>query len=568
MRNLYTEISQSLPTHPLRRFFRLISGERKAIVQIYLYAILAGAIGLSLPLGIQAIINLVSTGAITTSWYVLIIIVCAGLLAGGILQILQLVLTEVIQQRIFAKSALELSFRIPRLDSLSLRKHYVPELVNRFFDTVTVQKGLSKILLDFSTASLQILFGIILLSFYHPFFILFGFGLLLIVFLIVRFTGPSGLRTSLKESKFKYELAHWLEEVGRKRELFKGRTSGEFSLDKTDDLTLNYLGARKKHFKILVGQYSILLLFKLIIIGGLLIIGSMLVVDNQLNLGQFVAAEIVIILLISSVEKLVLSIETIYDVLTGLEKIGYITDLPLEDQIEDGIYDPNRDTSICFRDFSLSFPGSARPELIVEGTTFGPGEWAWIKGGDNEVRNALIRSISGDFQHYKGKLTVGGIPVRNWGKEKLRSLIGVYRTANDVIDGTLLENVTLISGPQPMSRITQVADALGLNTYVNQEPGGWDKEAGPDGMLVPDWVKCRLVLCRILLGNPGIYILTGLFTRLSPEIRESFLQQVKVLSPNANLILMESEVAPTKDFGRVFQFKGNKIVPAKEIYLN
>ena len=197
--------------HPLRRFFRLIGGERKAIVKIYIYAVIGGIIGLSLPLGIQAVINLVSTGAIVTSWYILISVVILGIIFGGLLQIFQLGLSETIQQRIFAKSAIELAFRIPRIDAAGIRDYFVPELLNRFFDTVTVQKGLSKILLDFSTASLQIIFGLLLLSFYHPIFIAFGFGLLVLVIAMILATGPMGLKTSLTESEDKYEVAHWLE---------------------------------------------------------------------------------------------------------------------------------------------------------------------------------------------------------------------------------------------------------------------------------------------------------------------------------------------------------------------
>ena len=565
MKALYSEISRSLPTHPLRRFFRLVGGERKAILHIYLYAIFAGAIGLSLPLGIQAIINLVSAGAITTSWVVLIAIVTAGLVGGGILQILQLALTESIQQRIFAKSALELSFRIPRLNALHLREHYVPELVNRFFDTVTVQKGLSKILLDFSTASLQIVFGIILLSFYHPFFILFGFGLLLVVFLIVRFTGPSGLRTSLQESKYKYELAHWLEEVGRKRDLFKGRRSGDFSMNKTDDLTLNYLGSRKQHFRILVSQYSLLLVFKVLIIAGLLIIGSWLVIENQLNLGQFVAAEIVIILLISSVEKLVLSVETIYDVLTGLEKIGYITDMPLEETSLETVYDPNRSSKIRFENYCLRFPGSARPELNKLNVTFTPGEWTWIKGGDSQLRNALIRSIAGDYQHYEGKLTVGSVSIRNWDQYELRSRMGIYRDPDDIIDGTLLENVTLHSGPLPLSRVISVAEVLGLNDFVEEVEGGWEKDSGADGMYLPDWVKPRIILCRILLAGPKIFLLSGAFGQVDEDARQGFLNFIRQSFPDATLVAMENSEPHSGEFSQVLRFLDQTIVSDKPI---
>ena len=53
-------------------------------------------------------------------------------------------------------------------------------------------------------------------------------------------------------------------------------------------------------------------------------------INQEINLGQFVASEIIILLVLSSVEKLILSMETIYDVLTGMEKLGQITDIPVE----------------------------------------------------------------------------------------------------------------------------------------------------------------------------------------------------------------------------------------------
>src|SRR5210317_336481 len=183
-------------SQPLRRFFKLLQPESKDIFHIYLYAIFNGLINLSLPLGIQAIINLITGGQLSTSWTVLVIFVMIGIAMTGGLQIFQLTITERLQQRIFARASFEFAYRIPRIKMESVYKYYVPELVNRFFDTLSVQKGLSKILIDFSTATLQVIFGLILLSFYHPFFIIFGLALLLIVYLIFRLTGPQGLKTS------------------------------------------------------------------------------------------------------------------------------------------------------------------------------------------------------------------------------------------------------------------------------------------------------------------------------------------------------------------------------------
>ena len=158
---------------PWQRLIGLFQLEKRDILQIFYYAIFAGIVALSLPLGIQAIINLIQGAQISTSWIVLVVIVTLGVAFSGALQLMQLRIIETIQQRIFTRSSFELAYRFPKIKMAELRNYYPPELANRFFDTLTIQKSLSKILIDVPTAVLQILFALILLSFYHPFFIIF-----------------------------------------------------------------------------------------------------------------------------------------------------------------------------------------------------------------------------------------------------------------------------------------------------------------------------------------------------------------------------------------------------------
>ncbi len=318
------------PITPWQRLGRLLRVDKREIGHIYLYALVGGAISLSLPLGVQAIINLISGGQMATSWGVLIAFVTVGVGFSGALQVMQLALAENIQQRLFARSALEFAYRIPRVTYDAASGRYLPELVNRFFDTMTVQKGLAKLLLDIPLAILQIALSLILLAVYHPFFIAFGLFLVVLLLLIFRYTGQRGLATSLEESSYKYKVAFWLEELGRNQGTFKmiGRT--DMPLERTDELVGKYVDARKAHFKILLGQYSAMVVFKVVLTLLLLAIGGALVMNEQMNLGQFVAAEIVILLLINAVEKIILSIASVYDVVTALEKIGQVTDIELE----------------------------------------------------------------------------------------------------------------------------------------------------------------------------------------------------------------------------------------------
>ena len=200
---------------PLKRFYSLLRLDRKDVLQIIFYAIFSGLISLSLPLGIQAIINFIQSGRISTSWIVLIVLVVLGVIFVGILSLMQLRITENLQQKLFVRSSFEFAYRLPKIKFEEIYSTYPPELANRFFDTLTIQKGTSKLLIDFSAALLQIAFGIILLSFYHPFFIVFGFFLAILLYSIFKFSYHQGLDSSLKESKYKYKVAGWLQEIAR-----------------------------------------------------------------------------------------------------------------------------------------------------------------------------------------------------------------------------------------------------------------------------------------------------------------------------------------------------------------
>lgn len=318
------------PPSPFKRLIRLLTSEKRDIGYIYLYAIIAGLINLSLPLGIQAVFNFVSSGTVFNSVYLLIGLVIFGVILGGLLQIGQISLVEALQQRIFAKAAFEFTYRLPRIRPEALRPYYPPELMNRFFDIVSVQKSLPKVLIDITAAGIQVILGIILLSFYHPVFIIFGLLTVLMLWFVSWIYGNRGVETSLSESKYKYKVAAWLEDLARDLTAYRQEADSLEAIDKMDDLVANYLKYRNDHYRVLKQFFYNAVAFKAIITGSLLVVGTALVVERQMTLGQFVAAELVIVLITSAVEKLIMSIDVIFDLLTAVEKLGSVTDLPLE----------------------------------------------------------------------------------------------------------------------------------------------------------------------------------------------------------------------------------------------
>ncbi len=495
---------------PLRRLFRLAALDKKDLGVVYIYAFLSGIIYLSVPLGIQSIINLLQAGNTNQAWILMVLIVLAGLLISGLLQVFQLSLVETLQQRIFVRSSYELSYRIPKINWDEMGKRYLPEQVNRFFDTMTIQKGLSKILFDISTAIIQILLGLLLLAFYHPFFIGFGFALLIILILIFWFTGAKGLGTSLEESSHKYNVAFWLEELARTNGIFKMNPFSTLPERRTNHLVNQYLTARKSHFRILLTQYYNMVGFKVIVAAGLLVLGGILVFQQQMTLGQFVAAEIIILLIVGSVEKLILSIDVVYDILTGIEKIGMVTDMELE-RYEGRDLDisshPNG-LSISLNEFILKAPqGGDRILLDSISLNVKSGERIGIIGPAGAGKSSLLHSISGFYSEYEGSIIfndnqpLGGLRI-----DSLRDKIGFNFTEDKIFNGTIFENISAGGENLTTPSCQKIIDVVGLRDFVNSQPQGLDAQISPMGEKVSGTVRKKIVLARALSSQPKLLL--------------------------------------------------------------
>lgn len=496
---------------PVQRLWSLLQAERQDIFNIYFYALFNGLLMLSVPLGIQAIINFIQSGSTTASWVVLVILVLAGLAIAGIFQIFQLGIAERIQQRLFVNSSIDFSYRIPRLHLDALRTNYPPELINRFFDVMTVQKGLYKLLFDFSIASLQILFGLILLSLYHPFFIGMGVLLILLVYFFFRFTSKGGLRTALEESDQKYAVVSWLEEQARSLISFKMTGGSPLPMDRTDKLNMKYLKTRQSHFKVLVRQYSVLIIFKILITGSLLFLGGLLVFEQQMNIGQFVAAEIVIVQIINSVEKLIYSIETIYDVLAGVEKVGLVTDLRLEtnereDQPQEEL-DSKQAIEVELKNVTLQSTLWDEPILQDLSIHISPGSKVGLSGASGAGKSATMQMIAGLHTDFKGNLYFNKRRFINIAPHSLRSITGDNLQSEDIFDGTLWDNISMGRPDVTRDQVNNVIEQMGLQRLVDKLSHGVHTTLPSSGIGLPSGIRQRIILARSLVGTRRLLLL-------------------------------------------------------------
>ena len=492
----------------LYKLFRLLRLDGKEITALYLLSILSGLIQLSLPLGIQAIINfaIVATGRkqLPASMWVLILLVVLGVLFTGMLKVNQMKIVEKIQQKIFTRFSFEFSYRIPKLNVKSIDQYHLPELVNRFFDIPTLQKSMAKLLLDIPTAVIQLCFGLILLAFYNSVFIVFGIILLIVLYLILYISSPKGFEASLEESNYKYDIGGWVQEIARGIKTFKFFNSFNLHLEKTNQLLDGYLHARNRHFQILKLQYWSLVVFKILITASMLIVGGVLLIRQEINIGQFIAAEIIILTIMNAVEKLIVSLETVYDLLTSVEKINKITEKPID---EEGSYEFVKKQGIEIEAKNLSFGFEKNDILQNISFHIKPGQKVAITGDGDSGKTVLLRLLTGVFQDFEGDLSFDQIPINNYNLNTLRNHIGIYMQKQDIFSASLWENITLGNTNIKEQDVLDTFKIVGLESFYKSLNKGFDTHLEPTGKQLSSSNVQKLLIARSLLNQPALLLL-------------------------------------------------------------
>jgi ATP-binding cassette subfamily B protein len=517
MAKSYTDISIK---ESLDKFFKIIKLEKKEVTAIYFYAILSGLIQLSLPLGIQTIINFsqaaAGIGQLPVSIILLIVLVLLGILVSGIVQVNQMKIVEKIEQSIFTRFSLDFAHKIPKIETSELNNNHLPELMNRFFEVINLQKGLSKILLDIPLAVIQIIFGLVLLSFYNSSFIVLGLLLILLLFFIFKYTTKKGLIAAYNESENKYEVASWLEEIARSYKTFKISSQNNFHLKKTDDLVKEYLVSKTKHFEILKFQYWSLIVFKLLISAMMLILGAVLLIKQELNIGQFIAAEIVILLILSAVEKLILNLEIGYNILTGVKKLNVINDKKAEVQGKTSFVSNGNGIGIEVKNLNFKFD-QGRYLLENLNFTIQPGAKICVMGDGGSGKSILLELIGGNLKNFEGVININDVPINNINQNEYRKNIGIFYNEQDIFDGTIYDNICMGNESINPTEIMQLAQMLDIKDYISQLPQGLYTILQPTGKGLSTIIAKKILLLRAIVNHPELLILDEPFELAGAE---------------------------------------------------
>lgn len=503
---------------PVGRLWLLLLSDKHDLLALFVYTLVTGLISLAVPLAAQALVNTIAAGIFLQPLVVLSLLVLAGLLFAGLLRMSKFCLAENLQQRIFARTTLNLSERIPAIKAQALNTEYMPELINRYFDIMTVQKSWAKLLLEGPTAILQIVIGLVLLAFYSPYLLAFDILILSFIAFAVAILGIDGLKTSIKESALKYRVAEWLEDMGRCQTSLKANGVRQFLVWRSDNLVLNYLRARRAHFAVLFRQAFGTYFFQAVASAGILAIGGWLVINRELTLGQLVAAELVVANMLSALEKLIRNCDTFYDLLTGLDKVGHISDLPIER--ESGVQLPRKEGGLSIECQKLRFSYDGRNEIISGLNLYvEAGSITSLVGASGSGKTTLASMICALQEPNHGTIEVGGFDVRDLDLTSLRAQIGFVGDLNEIFEGSIEDNVGLGRSGVNHQDIRWALDTAEFSDDLILMPDGIRTVIVSGGRNLSRGQVQRLLIARAIAARPRLLILDEAFTGIDERTK-------------------------------------------------
>lgn len=513
--------------HPFRRFLRMLNIERSDLWTLMVFTAIIGLMNLAVPLGTQALVQSIASGMLRQPLVVISVLVAGALLFASALQVVQIKIIEQIQQRVFAQSALKVSATLIGVRLDALRDEYPPELVNRFFDVLTIQKALSKLLADGYANLLQAIVGMIVLAFYSPYLVILDAFFLFLIVVMTLGLGINGLRTSTKESKEKYAVASWMEDLARCLTSLKMHGNQTWLRKKADARVADYIRARKDHFRVVMRQAIGLQIIEAIAQPLVLVVGGWLVLDGQITLGQLVASQIVVSGVLKASEKLVLQADQFFDLLTGLEKVGHLTDLP--EEREGGTAMPER---VDVRGAALEINGirfQYRQGVdILKNVTLElqPGDRASLVGASGAGKSTLASLICGLEEPCQGTIMVDNREVRRVDLTSLRRDIAYVGSDNELFDGTIEENILVGRDWVTYEDLRWALDEACLTDEIAKMASGLAEPIVSGGKNLSRGQIQRILLARAIVGRPRLLILDEAFTGIDERQTMSILNNL------------------------------------------
>ena len=490
---------------PSQRLSEALRLERADVLTITAFAVATGVLSIVTPAAIEALVNTVAFGIQLWPVVVLSLVMFAFLALQNALKALQLYVAELLQRRFFVRTADAFAEHFARAEIEAFDGRNPTDVVNRFFEVASVQKALATLLVDGVGVVMITIVGLAVLAFYHPYLLTFAAVMVALVLFLLFVLGIGGVRTSIGESYAKFDVAAWLEELAKCPHTFRFGRGSAVAIERADALADAYVNARRRHYSVVWRQTIFALVLEAVASTVLLGLGGWLVIQRQLTLGQLVAGELLVTLVLTAISKVGKYIEAFYDLQASLDKLGVLDTLPLE------------------RVGGETLPPSDQPMEVRAEVTYGgrppklldvkPGERVAGYGPSGSGKTFLLETLALLRVPKEGLLEFDGLDARSLDRAATRLQLAYVGQA-EIFADTVAENIRVGRADLSAADVRRALEMVGLADEVARLPQGVATPIASDGRPLSANAVSRLSIARALAGKPRLLLINGILDAL------------------------------------------------------
>ncbi|WP_167396736.1 ABC transporter ATP-binding protein [Sphingomonas aerolata] len=481
------------------------------------YGVAISLLSLATPISVQLLINSVANTALPAPLWTLAGLLLVLLLFVAGLSAMRFWVMALFERRFFARVVAEITERAVHAQNPFFADQNRGDLFNRYFDLVVVQKAVPSLVIGAFTIILQSAVGLVVTSFYHPFFLAFNALLILLVLAIWTIWSRGSIRSAVALSHAKHDAARWLESLGGSNGFYKSSRHLDFAMDRSEAVTATYVDRHERYFRYSFAQTVAFLLLYAFASAALLALGGNLILRGELSIGQLVAAELILSGVFYGVSQLGWYLDTLYDLIASAEELSLLFAIPQEQAAATAGQAPG--------------DGAVRLEAVeVEGARFdfslAAGEQL-VTLADGGAERLLAMVLKRHIVPERGLVTVGGADMATFDMYLLRSAVMVLDRPT-IVEVTIREYLSLAAaaGSDPGGML-EVLDAVGLRERVAQFPHGLDTPLAASGYPLAIGEVVALKLASALLVRPRVLMLSQLCDLIPAERLADVLRRLK-----------------------------------------
>ena len=493
------------PAALARQFVRILSPDRPFFVLALIYGLGVSLLSLAAPISVQMLINTVAHTGLQAPLAVLAATLFAVLLLSGLLSALRIHLMEIYGRRFYARLVSEICIRSLYAKNPFFADAGKTDLFNRYFDIMTVQRTVPALLVGGFAIVLQAGVGFIVVSLYHPMFLVFNLLFIFSLWAIWAIWGQSAVTSGVQLSHAKYETARWLENIGGSNGFFKSEAQFASAFRKTDAYTARYVDESKRHFRRTFSQTIALLVVYAAASAALLGLGGWLVIEGQLTLGQLVAAELILSAIFASIAQFGGYLNSFYDLCAAIDELSLFFDEPLER--------PRGDYAPAHGAAALEFDdvrGDARNQTALINATIRAGDRVLAAAAAHGVQRLFVSLLKRHDVPHRGRVLLDGVNIDDIEIHALRRQVVVLDRLS-IIQTSIREYLQLSGEGKSARDIAEAVDAVGLGGIIATLPEGLDTQIAATGWPLSAVEVMQLKLATALLAEPKILVLTQIF---------------------------------------------------------